>query len=152
MQNFFVVAQLVSLVWLFANPCTTACQASLSFTKSWSFLRLIPLIQWCYTTTSSSVTPFSSFLQSFPASGSFPMSQYVPSGGQRTEASVSILPMSIQGWFPLGLTGLISLLSKSLSSIFSNITVQKHQFFIAQFSLRSNSHINTWLLENHSLD
>ena len=105
--------------------------------------------QWCHPTTSSSVIPFSSCPQSFPASGAFPMSQFFSSGGQNIEASASasVLPMKIQDWFPLGLTGLISLLSKGLSRVFSNITVQKHQFFGTQLSLWSNSHIHTLLLE-----
>ena len=97
---------------------------------------------------SSSVVPFSSCLQSFPASGSFLMSWLFPSCGQstRTSASVSVLPMNIQSLFPLGLTGLISLLSEGLSRVFSSTTVQKHQFFSAQLSLWFNSHICTWLL------
>ena len=90
---------------------------------------------WCHPTISSSVIPFFSCLQSFPASGSFPMSQFFPSGGQSIGASASVLPMTIQDWFPLGWTGWISLQSKGLSRIFSNTTVQKHQFFGAQFSL-----------------
>ena len=107
------------------------------------------LNQWCHPTISSSVVPFSSCLQSFPASGSFPMSQVFTSGGQsiRVSASASVLPMNIQDWFPWGLTGLIFLQSKGLSRVFSNTTVQKHQSFGAQFSLQSNSHIHTWLLE-----
>ena len=93
--------------------------------------------------------PFSSCLQSFPASGSFPMSQFFSSSGQSIGTSVlaSVLSMNIQEWFPFGLTGLISLQSKGLSRVFSNITVQKYQFFSAQLSLWSNSHIHTWLLE-----
>ena len=89
------------------------------------------LSQWCHPTISSSVIPFSLCLQSFPASGSFPMSQFFASGGQRIglSASSSILPMNIQDWFPWGWTGWISLQSKELSSVFSNTTVQKHQFF-----------------------
>ena len=88
-------------------------------------------------------------LQSSPASGSFPMSQLFASGGQSivASASISVLPMNIQDWFPLGLTGLISLQFKGLSRVFSNTTVQKHQFFSVQLSLQSNSHIHTWLLE-----
>ena len=105
-----------------------------------------PLSQWCYPTMSSSAAPFSSCPQSFPASGSFPMSQLFPSGGQSIGASASVLPVNIQGWFPLGLTGLISLLSKGLSRVLSNTTIWKHQFFGAQ-PLWSNSHICTWLLE-----
>ena len=112
-----------------------------------------PSSRWCHPTTSSSVTPFSSCPQSFPASSSFPMSQLSASGGQSigASASASVLLMNTQGWFPLGLTGLISLLSKGLSRVFSNTTVQKHQFFSAQLSLWSNSHIHTWLLEKPQL-
>ena len=108
-----------------------------------------PLSRWCHPNISSSVIPFSSHLQSVPASGSFQMSQFFASGGQRigVSASASVLPMNIQDWFPLGWTGWISLQSKGLSRVFSNITVQKHQFFSTQFSLWSNSHIHTWLLE-----
>ena len=108
-----------------------------------------PLNQWCYPTISSSVALFSSCLQSFPASGSFPSSPLFVSGGQSigASASASVLPMNIQDWFSLGLIGLISLLSKGLSRVFSNTTVQKHQFFGAQLSVGSNSHIHTWLLE-----
>ena len=95
------------------------------------------------------VVPFSSYLQSIPASGSFPVSQLFISGGQSigASASASVLPMNIQDWFPLGLNGLIFLQSKGLSRVFSNTTVQKHQFFSIQPSLWSNSHIHTWLLE-----
>ena len=85
--------------------------------------------RWCHPTISSSVIPFSSCLQSYPASGPFPMSQFFVSGGQSIGASASALPMNIQGWFPLRLTSLISLLSKGLSRVFSSTTVQKHQFF-----------------------
>ena len=92
---------------------------------------------WCHPTISSSVVPFSSHLQSFPASGSFPMNQFFASGGQGigVSASASVLPMNIQDWFPIGWTGWISLHSKGLSRIFSNTTVQKHQFFRTQLSL-----------------
>ena len=108
-----------------------------------------PLSQWCHLTISSSVTPFSSCPQSFPASGSFQMSQFFPSGGQSfvVSASTSVLSMNIQDWFPLGWTGWISLHSKGLSRVFSNTTVQKHQFFGAQLSLKCNSLIHTWPLE-----
>ena len=113
-----------------------------------------PSSQWCHPTISSSVIPFSSCLQSFPASGSFPTGRLLPSGGQSigTSASASVFPMTIQCWFPLELTGLIFLLSKGPSRVFSNATVQKHQFFSAQPFLWSNSHICTKLLENHSFD
>ena len=108
-----------------------------------------PLSWWCHPTISSSVFPFSSCLQSFQASGSFPMSQFFTAGGQSigVSASASVLPMNMQDWFPLGVTGWISFQSKELSRVFSNTTVQNHQFFGAQFSLWSNSHIRTWLLE-----
>ena len=96
-----------------------------------------PSGQWCHPTVSFSVVPFSSHLQSFPASGAFPMSQLFPSGGQSigASASASVLPMNIQDWFPLRLTGWISLPSKGLSRVFSDTTLQKHQFFSTQLSL-----------------
>ena len=96
-----------------------------------------PWSHWCHPIISSSVVPFSSCLQSYPASGSFSMSQFFASGGQSigVSASISVLPMNIQDWFPLGLTGWISLQSKGLSGVFSNTTVQKHQFFGTQLSL-----------------
>ena len=96
-----------------------------------------PLCQRCYPTILSSVVPFCSFPQSFPASGSFQMSQLSASGGQSigVSASTSVLPMNTQGWSPLGWTGWISLQSKGLARIFSNTTVQNHQFFSAQLSL-----------------
>ena len=108
-----------------------------------------PLSRWCHPTISSSVVPFSSRPQSFPASGSFPMSGLFTSGDQSigASASASVFPMNIQGWFPLELIGLISLQSTELSRVFSNTTVQKHQFFGAQPSLWPRSHIHTWLLE-----
>ena len=110
---------------------------------------LCPLSQWFHPTISSSVVSLSSCFQSFPASESFPMSQFFSSGGQSTgaSASASVFPVNIQGWFPFGVTDLISLQSKGLSRVFSNTTVQKNQFFGAQLSLWSNSHIHTWLLE-----
>ena len=108
-----------------------------------------PSSWWSYPTISSSVIPFSSCLPFFPASGSFPVSQFFASGGQSigVSASASVLPMNIQDWSPLGWTGWISLQSKGLSRAFSSTTVQKHQFFSAQLSLWSNSQIHTWLLE-----
>ena len=110
---------------------------------------LCPLSQWYYLTISSSSSPFFFCLQSFPARRPFPMSRLFASGGQSIGASAlaPVLPMNIQGWFSLGLTGLISLLSKELSRVFSSTTVWKHQFFSAQLSLWSNFHIHTWLLE-----
>ena len=107
-----------------------------------------PVSQWSHPTISSSVNLFSSCHQSLTASRSFPVSWLFISGGQTTgaSASASVLPMNIQDWFPLALTGLI-LQSKGLSRIFSNTTLQKHQFFSTQLSFWSNSHIHTWLLE-----
>ena len=101
---------------------------------------------WCHPAISSSVVPFSSCPQSLPASGSFLMSQLFASGGQSigVSASASVLPMNTQDWSPLGWIGWISLQSKGLSRVFSKATVQKHQFFGAQLSLQSNSHIHTW--------
>ena len=101
-----------------------------------------PLSQWCHPNISSSVIPFSSCLQSFPASGSFLMNRVFVSGGQSigVSVSVSVFSMNIQDWFPLGLTGLISLLSKGLSKVFSSITTWKHQFFSAQPSFYTEGH------------
>ena len=142
-KHQFSSVQSLSRVWLFATPWTTAHQASLSITNSWSLLRCIESIKSVMPSTIlSSVGPFSSRLQSFPASGSFPMSQFFPSGGQSigVSASTSVLPVNVQDWFPLGWTGWISLPSKGLSRVFSNTTVQKSSilccsaFFIVQLS------------------
>ena len=113
------------------------------------YLNSCPLSRWCHPTISSSIIPFSSCLQSFPTSGSFQMSQLFTSCGQNigVSGSTSVLPMNTQDWSPLGWTGWISLQSKGLSRVFSNTTVQKHQFFGAQLSSQSNPHIHTWLLE-----
>ena len=118
-----------SHVQLFATPWTAACQASLSITNSGGYPSSCPLSRWCHPTISSSVVPFSSCPQSFPASGSFQMSQLFTSGGQSIGVSASVFPMNTQDWSPLGWTGWISLQSKGLSRVFSNTTVQKHQFF-----------------------
>ena len=125
-------------------PCPSPTPGACS--NSWPFSR------WCHPTISSSVIPFSSRLHSFPASVSFPVSWLFATGGQsmQNSASASVLSISIHGWFPLGLTGLI-LQSKEIWRVFSNTTVQKHQFFSIQLSLWSNSHIHTQLRENHSL-
>ena len=148
---FIVVVHSLSCVWLFVTPmeypmgyhtripcpslsprvCSNSC----------------PLSQRCYLNISSYALLFNIFLQCFPASGSSPMSQLFESGGQSIGALASVLPMNIQNWFPLGWAGLISLQSKGLSRVFSNTTVKKHQFFGAQPSLWSSSHIHTWLLE-----
>ena len=128
--------QSLSHVWLFATPWIAAHQASLSITNSWSSLRL---------TSIELVMP--SCLQSLPASESIPMSQHFAWCGQSIGVSASVPPKNTQGWSPLGGTGWISLQSKGLSRVFSNTTVQKHQFFSTQLSSQSNSHIHTWLLE-----
>ena len=136
-------------VQLFVSPLTTIPQASCPSSSPGVCSNSCPLGQWCHPTISSSVIPFSFCLPSLLASRSFLMSQLFTSGGQTigTSTSASVFPMHIQGWFPLGLTGLISLLYKGLSRGFSKTTVQKQQFFGAQPSLWSNSHIHTWLLE-----
>ena len=110
---------------------------------------LCPLCWWCHPTILSSVSPFSSCPQSFPALGAFPMSFtfHIREPKYWSLASASVLPVNIQGWFPLGLMGLSSLLSKRLSRDFSSVKIQKHQFFNPQPSLWSDSHIHTWLLE-----
>ena len=150
----FSSVQSLSRVWLFATLWTAACQVSLSIANSRSLLNSCPLSQWCHPTISSSVVPYSSCLQSFPASGSFQISQFFTSGGQSigVSASASVLPMNTQDWSPLGWTGWISLQSKRLSRVFSNTTVQKHQFFGTQFSsqLTLTSIHDHW--KNHSLD
>ena len=117
------------------------------------FSNSCPSSWWCHPVISSSIVPFSSCPQSLPASESFQMSLFFASGGERTgfSASASVLPMHIQDWFPLGWTGWISLQSKGLSRVFSNTTVQKHQFFGTKLSSQSNSHIHTWSLEKQQL-
>ena len=124
----FVVVQSLSHVWLFVTWWTAAHQASLSFTISQSLLKLTSSESVMHPTILSSVVPFSPGLQSYPVSGSIPMSQLFTSGGQciGASSSASVLTMNIQGWFPLGLTGLISLLSMGLSNVFSSTTFWKH--------------------------
>ena len=145
----FTSVQLLSRVWLFATPWITARQASLSITNSRRSLRLASIKSVMPSSHPSSVVPFSSCPQSLPASESFPMSQLFTWGGQNIGVSAlsSFLPKNTQVWSPLGWTGWISLQSKGLSRVFSNTTVQKHQFFSTQLSSQSNSHIHTWPLE-----
>ena len=150
LQDFhqYSSVQSLSRVWLFATPWTAVPQASLSITSSPSLLKLMSI---------ELVMPFNHLILCCPLrlpnlsqnQGFFQNSHVLPSGGQRigSSASASVLPMNIQDWSPLGWTGWISLQFKGLSRVFSNITVQKHQFFGAQLSLQSNSHIHTWLLE-----
>ena len=138
-----------SRVRLFVTPWIAACQASLFITNSQSHRNSCPSSWWCHPAISSSVIPFCSCPQSLPASESFPMSQLFPWGSQSIGvlALASVLPMNTQDWSPLGWTGWISLQSKGLSRVFSNTTVQKHQFFDAQLSSQSNFQIHTWPLE-----
>ena len=140
----FSSVQSLSCAQFFANPWTAPRQASLSITNYWSLLKLMSIQQVMPSTISSSVIPFSSFPQSFPASGSFQMNQLFTSGGQSigVSASASVLPTNI---FRTGLLqdGLDLLAVQGLSRVFSNTTVQKHQFFSGQLSLWSNSHIHT---------
>ena len=145
----FSSVQSLSCVWLFATPWIAAHQSSLSITNSRSLLKLMPI---------ESVMPSSHLIlchlllllpQSLPATGSFPVSKLFAWGGQSigVSASASVLPMNTQDLTPSGWTGWISLQSKGLSRVFSNTTVQKHQFFGAQLSSQSNSHTRTWPLE-----
>ena len=126
-----------------ATPWTAQLQASCPSSTPGACPNSCPSSSWRHPTISSSAVPFSSRLQSFPASGSFQMSQFFTSGGQsiRVSALASVLPMNIQDWFPLGWTGWISLLSKGLWRVFSKTAIQKHQFFGAQLSLWSYTHI-----------
>ena len=137
-----------SVVSDFMTPWTAAHQLLCPSPTPGAYSNSCLSRRWCHPTISSSVVPLSSCPQSFPASGFFLMSQLFPSGGQSigVSALVSVLPMNIQDWFPLGWTGLI-LQSKRLSRKFSNTTVQNYQFFGAQLSSQSNAHIHTWPLE-----
>ena len=134
--------QLLSHVQLFVTPRIAEVRLHCPSSTPRTYVNSCPLSQWCHTTISSSVIPFSSCLQSFPASGSFPMSQFLTTGGWNigASASASVLLMYIQDWFPLELTGWISLQSKGHSRVFSNTTVQKHQFFDAQLFIVQLSH------------
>ena len=132
-----------------AQSCPTLCDPMNRSTPGLPVHHQLPeftRLTWCHPAISSSVVPFSSYSQSLPASGSFPMSQLFAGGGQSTwvSALASFLPKKSQGWSPSDWTGWISLQSKWLSRVFSNTTVQKHQFFSAQLSSQSNSHIHTW--------
>ena len=140
---------MLSHVQLSATQWTTACQPPLSSTISRNLLKFMSIEPVMPSNQLILCHPLSFCLRSFPESGSFPLSQLFTSGGQSTETStsMSVLPMNIQGWFPLGFTSLISLKSKGCLRVFSNTTVRKHLFFGAQPSLWSNYHICTWLLE-----
>ena len=146
--------QSLNHVWLFTTPWNEAYQSFLSTTISQSLLKFMCIELVMLSKHLILFIPLSFCLQSFPTSGFF-LSQLFTSGSQSISASAwaSILPTNIQGWFPLGLTGSISMLSKGLSRVFSSTTVWKHQFVSAQPSLRSNSHTHTWLLKKkHSFD
>ena len=141
---WYVISSLVKNVFNFSVQSLSLWPHGLQHTRSpcpsptpGVYSNSFPLSRWCHPTNSSSVVPFSSCLESFPASGSFQMSQVFTSGGQSIGvlASAWVLPMNIQDWFPLGWTGWISLQSKGLSRVFSNTTVQKHRFFGVQLSL-----------------
>jgi len=150
-----IVAQSLSHVWLYGLKDARTPSPS---PPPWACSNSHPLSQWCHPTISSSAIPFSSCLQSFPASGSFLMSvTCIMWQKYWSFTSALILPMNIKDWFLLGLTGLFSLLSKGFSKVFSNTTVQKHHLFWfdaqdAQPSLWFNSSIHTWLLEKYSFE
>ena len=155
-EPFYSIKKSLHCCWWVTQSCptpwTAECQASIYFTIFWSLLKLMP-IELVMLFNHLVLCPFSSYLQFFTALGSFLMSQLFASGGQNigVSASASVLPMNIQDWFPLGLTGWLSLQSKGLSRVFSDPTVQNHQFFCAQTTLWSNSHVHTWLLEKPKL-
>ena len=144
-----VVVQLLNHVWLFTTPWTAAHQASLFLTNSWSSLKFISIALVMSSSHLILCCTFSFCPLSLPESGSLPVSQFFTSGGQSIGALAlaSVLLMNIQSWFPIGLTGLISLLFKLLSKVFSSTTVWKHQFFSTLLSLWSPSHTCIWLLE-----
>ena len=145
----FTSVQSLSPVWLVVTPWTTTRQTSLSITNSWSLLKLISITLVMPSNHLIRLSPLLLPPSTFPSIKVFSNESVFHFRCQSTgvSASASVLPMNIQGWFPLGLTGLISLLSKGLSRIFSNTTIQKHQFFSTQLSSQSNSHIHTWLLD-----
>ena len=147
MANQFSSFQLLSHVQLFVTPWTAACQASLSITNPWSLLKLMSIDLVMPSNHYILCHPLLLLPSFFPSIRVFSKESVLASGGQSIRASASALPMTIQDWFPLGSTGWISLQSKGLSRVFSNTTVQKHQFFGAQLSLWSNSHNHTWRLE-----
>ena len=149
LDEYVVAVQLLSPVQFFVTPWTEASHAPLFFTVSWSLLRLMSIEFVVLSHHLILCASFSFCLQSLQGWTSFPMSQLFTSGGQSIGAlaTASVLLMNIQDWFPLGLTGLISLHSKGLSGVFSITIVQKHQFFGTQLSSWSNFHIRTWQLE-----
>ena len=149
-HRYDFVVQLLSCVQLFATPGAATCQASLSFTISWSLLKLMSIESTISSNYLILCHPLLLLPSIFPSIRVFPNSWLFTSSGQSTgtstSASASVIPVNIQGWFPLGWTGLISLLPEKLSRVFSSATVRKHRLFVTQPSLWSNSY-NTWLLE-----
>ena len=143
------VVQLLSHVQFSATPCTHHARLPFPSLSPGVSSNPCPLTQWCHPTVTSCVAPISSCPEYFSASRSFPICQLFPSGGQSigASASASILSMNIQDWFPLGLTSLISLLSKGLSRVFSNTTIQLYYFLALSLFYSPNPHIPTWLLE-----
>ena len=153
MESNVVVGQLLSCIWIFENPWTAALQASLSFTISQSLLKLISIELLMPSNHLIFCRPPLLLSSIFPRIRVFSNESalHIRWSNIRAPASASVLPMNSQDWFALGVTGLISFQSKGLSTVFSNTTVQKHQFFGAQPYLWSNSHIHTWLLEKPKL-
>ena len=147
----FNSVQSLGHVWLFATPWTAACQTSCPSPTPRTCSNSCPSSWWCHPTSSSSVVPFSSSLQSSPSSGSFPMSYFFTSGGQSIGASTSVFPMDIQGWFPLELTGWISLLSKGLSSLLQHHSSKASILWCSAFMVQL-SHLYMTTGENHSFD
>ena len=154
MKTQFCTVQSLSGVRVFTTPWTTAHQASLTITSSWSLPKLMSIESVMLSNHLILCLPLLLLPQSFPASGSFPMGQFFTSGGQSigVSASALVLPKNIQDWSPLGWTGWTSLLSKGLSKLLSNTAFQKHHFFSAQLSLWSNSHTLHDYWESHSFD
>ena len=146
-----VVVQSLSQVWLFATPWIAARQGPLPSTICWSLLKFMSIESVMLSNHLILCHPFLLLPLSFPASGSSPVNPLFASGGRIIGASdlVAVLPVNIQGCFPLGLTDLISLQSRGLSRVFSNTTVQKHQFLGTQLSLWSNFHVHMWLWKNY---
>ena len=151
---YIAIVQSLTHVRLFETSWTQHARLTCPSLSPTGCSNSYPLSRWCHPTISSSVAPFSSCLQSFPASKSFLMSQFFPSGGQSIGASASalVLPVNIQGWFPLWSTGLICLLSNRLSRVFSSTTTWKYQFFSDQPSLWSSSYIRTHGWKNYLFD
>ena len=146
---FVLFSSVTQLCPVLCDPMNRSTSGLPSITNSGVYSNSFPSSRWGHPAISSSVVPFSFSSQSLPAPGSFPVSQHFAWGGQSigVSASASVPPVNTQDWSPSGWTGWISLQSKGFSRVFSNTTVQKHQFFSSQLSSQSNSHIHTWPLE-----